>query len=281
MTPVALTIAKFDIDSTYYVMGLKHEWAKGAQGVVTTLNLSKIISDSTPVTPAGVMNEPPEAPQGYDDPGGDGETIEANGNVAQFSLYEEGVRVDTAGITGLDFVGDAVTATLSTTITGAGLITISAAASTMSGALVQNTFNFSSGAGADDLDFSTELIDTGDYWSATNPDRFTMATAGKYLVGLRAAEAKITSTGDHRAYVKVFIRFKNSGGSTVRTHDYVDSLQNVLDGSTTYYYPGGPGGVVLYDASANDYVEAEVDIYTSESITYTINPAEFWIMKVG
>jgi len=72
MTPVAFTSTTLDIDSTYYVMNIKHDWLKTTgQAIVTTLGLSKIITDSTAVTAAPILSEPAEAPPGYDDPGGD------------------------------------------------------------------------------------------------------------------------------------------------------------------------------------------------------------------
>ena len=75
MTPVAFTASTLDINATYYVMGIQHDWKmSNGQSVVTTLDLSRIIADSTSVTPAEVLNEPVVAPPGYEDPGGDPDT---------------------------------------------------------------------------------------------------------------------------------------------------------------------------------------------------------------
>lgn len=74
MSPVDLSITAFDISATYYVMGLKHEWSRGAQSTVTTLDLAQIVTDASTPTPANVLSEPAQAPLGYENPAGDSET---------------------------------------------------------------------------------------------------------------------------------------------------------------------------------------------------------------
>jgi len=75
MQPIALTAATLDISATYYIMGLHHQWRHGAQGVITTVWLSKILADSSTPTAAETLNEPAQAPLGYQNPAGDQQTI--------------------------------------------------------------------------------------------------------------------------------------------------------------------------------------------------------------
>lgn len=78
LDPVAFTSATLDIDDTYYVLGIKETWYRGAQGVLTTLNLHKILTDSTSITGTGYSEERAQAPLGYDNPAGDYDTISQN-----------------------------------------------------------------------------------------------------------------------------------------------------------------------------------------------------------
>ena len=79
LTKIDFTSADFDIDSTYWIMGIDEDWlTPTGSAAVTTFYLSKIISDATSITPAFIEEELP-APLGLDNPAGDPETQAAAG----------------------------------------------------------------------------------------------------------------------------------------------------------------------------------------------------------
>lgn len=72
---VVLTAAALDIDDTYRVVGIEHDWRPGAH--LTRLMLDKVIYDTTSITPAVSEDAPiTEAPLGYKNPAGDPQTQE-------------------------------------------------------------------------------------------------------------------------------------------------------------------------------------------------------------
>jgi len=64
--------------TSYQILGLEHDWrGDNGQDVVTTFHLHRTLVDTTAITSSSLETAPkvPPAPSGYEDPGGDADTI--------------------------------------------------------------------------------------------------------------------------------------------------------------------------------------------------------------
>lgn len=80
----------------FQVLGLEHDWInENGQDVLTTLYLHKTLADDTAISPSSLETAPKvrEAPSGYEDPGGDQETMAGVNTVA---VYHNGAFVGNA-----------------------------------------------------------------------------------------------------------------------------------------------------------------------------------------
>ena len=89
---------------TYQVLGIDHDWLNdNGQDVLTTLYLHRTLNNSTVIASSSLETTPKtkQAPGGYDDPGGDRDTVTATGS-ATIAIYHNGVLVGNASE--LDFL---------------------------------------------------------------------------------------------------------------------------------------------------------------------------------
>lgn len=82
MSFVNFSSTTLNISSTsYQILGMEHEWhSETGQDVTTTFYLHRTLVDSTSISSSSLETAPrvPPAPQGYDDPGGDPDTVDTS-----------------------------------------------------------------------------------------------------------------------------------------------------------------------------------------------------------
>lgn len=115
-TRIKFTSATLGItNQTYDVLGIEHDWVNdNGQDVITTWYLHKVLVDSTSITSSSLETAPrvPPAPGGYDDPGGDPDTVASdpaltmnqNGYFARIIVDNSGIIASPGDLSGGEFV---------------------------------------------------------------------------------------------------------------------------------------------------------------------------------